>query len=319
MWRTSGKIIKTAFLGGIIAAVATILAGIITGQPVDETAMVTLILFIAASIGTCIVVCIYEGWFISRFDLWRIGKIRGLWKKRGLIKQIEQSFYESNVVKIKVTRGYDLLQDKNEYGFSKILENLKSGEKRKHKDKVDVRVLLMIPCFQEAHIRERYERHTKDGKRTYLESWYKFLEKSREYISEDLSINVRFYFGSHARWRFYIFSKQAAANTDVFLSTYEKNIPGSEEPMYKIIKGEKNIGMFMTNYFDELWDTALTPMKLYQYIHSGKCTNGFCTHCTKDRKNGCHSCERLNCNHKKLCKQLAEKYSGTLKKFNVKV
>lgn len=89
--------------------------------------------------------------------------------------------------------------------------------------------------------------------------------------------------------------------------------------MYKIIKGEKNIGMFMTNYFDELWDTALTPMKLYQYINSGKCTNGFCTHCIKDRKNGCYSCERLDCNHKKLCKQLAEKYSETLKKFNVKV
>ena len=129
MWRTSGKIIKTAFLGGIVPAAVAILTCIIKGQPVDETFIVTLIIYIAASIVTCIVVCIYEGWFISRFDLWRIGKIRGLWKKRGLIKQIEQSFYESNVVKIKVTRGYDLLKKENEYGFSKILENLKSGKK----------------------------------------------------------------------------------------------------------------------------------------------------------------------------------------------
>ena len=45
--------------------------------------------------------------------------------------------------------------------------------------------------------------------------------------------------------------------------------------MYKIIKGEKNIGMFMMNYFDELWENALTPKKLYQYISSGNVAMDF--------------------------------------------
>lgn len=313
-----GKIIIKIVVSGLIPALIGVIITYCADQPIRTQIIVVVVIYIIIAIIVSLFMSFYEGWFVSRFDLWRIGKIRGLWKKRGLIKQIEQSFYSSNVVKIKVTRGYDLLQDANEYGFKAILDNLKQGKKKKHKDKVEVRFLLMIPCFQEAHIRERYERHTGAGEKRYLKSWYEFLKQSREYISEDLSINIRFYFGSHARWRFYIFSKPAGAKTDIFLSTYEKNIPGSEEPMYKIIKGEKNIGMFMTNYFDELWESALTPKKLYQYISSGKCTNGFCTHCTKGQKNGCHSCERLGCKYKKMCKQLSDDYKEELNKFNAK-
>ena len=162
-----GKIIINVAVGGLIPEFIAMAIAHYTDQPIKIRITATIIIYIIVAIITCIFMCFYEGWFVSRFDLWRIGKIRGLWKKRGLIKQIEQSFYTSNVVKIKVTRGYDLLQDTNEYGFSKILDNLKHGNRKKHKDKVEVRFLLMIPCFQR-HILEKDMNVTQMMEKKYI-------------------------------------------------------------------------------------------------------------------------------------------------------
>lgn len=46
---------------------------------------------------------IWTGWVQSYFDLWHIGKIRGLWRDKGLARQIENNFFTSNNIKIKVT------------------------------------------------------------------------------------------------------------------------------------------------------------------------------------------------------------------------
>lgn len=138
----------------------------------------------------------------------------------------------------------------------------------------------------------------------------------KEYSNEHLSLNVRFYFGDHARWRFYIFSRPDGKNTSVLLSDYDKETPGFEMPMYKIIKKEKNIASFMTRYFDELWDTALTPMQLFMNIQSGECIRHFYKDCNKETK--CLNCPHTSCDYREQCIKLINKYADTLKGFNVR-
>lgn len=114
------------------------------------------------------VIFIWSGVIRSKIDLWKIGKIKGLWQKEGLIKQTEKRFRESNEVKIKVTRAYDLFKTDQKYGFVKILNELK----RNNLD-INIKFLLIIPCFQEKHVQDRYERHNGFTKGEFLETWYK--------------------------------------------------------------------------------------------------------------------------------------------------
>lgn len=310
---------KKILLGGLIPgapiALITYFLNFWKDKPPFIHIGITIVMY---AIAVLIVYLLGSGWLKSRINLWNIGKIRGLWQEKGLIKQIQENFTSSNIIKVKVTRAYDLLQPQNKYGFYNILEDLKDGKGKKHSDKVDIRFLLMVPCFQEEHVRQRYERHTNISEDEFLETWYKFLLQIRTYNTEHLSVNVRFYFGSHARWRFYIFSKPNAAGTNVFLSEYERGEQGCSEPMYKIIKGEQNIGTFMSDYFDEIWKAALTPQMLYQYISNGRCKNGFCSHCTRKAKRDCVVCDRPKCNYEEICKRFMNVYKPVLNSFNAR-
>lgn len=299
-----------ALIPGAIMAVIAVFTDVIPFSLPLKIACVFLIYIIAVGI-IAITNLFWNGWIKARFDLWHIGKVRGLWAKKGLIKQNKKNFYSADDIKIKVTRGYELLEANNKYGLSEILSNLRDG-KNKYNSKVSVKVLLIIPCFQEQHVRERYQRNNKITKVKFLETWYKFLEEIGEYNSANLSINVRFYFGNHSRWRFYIFSKPNGLNTTVLLSDYDENSSGCEQPMYKIIKGEHNLGSFMNDYFDELWNSALTSKNLYEFMKAEKCITHFCENCMKVENYNCKVCNRLNCNYKDMCNDLIEKYQEIL-------
>lgn len=259
---------------------------------------------------------IWNGWFKARFNLWYVGKIRGLWAKRGLVKKIEKNFYSSSDIKIKVTRGIDLLKESNKYGFTRILDNLKNGKGIKHDSEVSVKFLLILPCLKEEHVKIRYERHNTMTEEQYLETWYQFLQKIRTYNTENLSINVRFYFDSHARWRFYIFSKSNGNNTTVLLSDYDKKRGGSSQPMYEIIQKNENIGTFMSKYFEELWSTSITPKELHHQIASGACQSHFCKKCTQKKSDKCSYCGEDICEFRDMCKRLVAKYESELLSFN---
>lgn len=306
---------KDRFISLIVAfipsAIITLFSEWANGLNIKIKILLFLMIFLAIWAFIEFILFVWNGNVRSKIDLWRYGKIKGLWIEKGLIRQIEKGFRESDDIKIKVTRGYDLFREDEKYGFIKSLNELK-----KKNSNTNIRFLLIVPCFKEQHVQQRYERHVGIKPYDFLETWYKSVSKMKEYSSEYLSMNVRFYMGGHARWRFYVFSRQNGRKSSVFLSDYDKNTAGSEHPMYKIIKKSHNIASFMTSYFDDLWDSALTPLQLFDVINQEKCIRQFCGNCKKEDK--CSDCPHSDCNYKEQCKKLVKKYESELKGFNVK-
>lgn len=280
----------------------------------------TLLMCGAAIIGIALISMIWNGYLQSCYDLWHIGKIHGLWKDSGLVKQLQKNFSSSHKIKIKVTRGSELLRVEK-YGFRKALEQLKDGKGKTHESPVNIQILLVLPCYQEEHVRQRRYAGSRKKEMTdekFLESWYKFLQDIREYESDHLSIDIKFYCSSHARWRFYIFERaNESEKSCVLLSEYDNQMSGIDKPMYKIIQGERNIAAFMCNYFDELWNenSTLSPKEFYTYVQTNKCQSHFCSNCNAQSGSNCINCGRVQCEHESLCRQLTEKYKDILYNF----
>ena len=227
---------------------------------------------------------IINGKLRAFFDLWHIGKLRGLWSNSSLMSQIEKSFLSSNVIKIKVTRGIELLDPNNEYGLHQILTEMK----RRNKE-TTIQVLLIVPCFKLKHVQKRYENHREMTKAEFLKSWYEFMEKIKPFISDVISINVRFYFNEYEhQWRFYMVDENE--KTVLWLTDYKEALKGSETPMYKIVKSNTNIAAAYGKHFNELWEGAYTPEQLSQRIESRSMND--CDHCTYKTDCGC-DCQGL--------------------------
>lgn len=238
--------------------------------------------------------------------------------RQGTEKAAQKNFETSQNIKIKVTRGIELLNPSKPNGLVEELSDLKDGKGKTTEKSVNVQILLVLPCYQDEHVKERREAHNEMDDKSFLESGYRFLEKIREYDSEHLSINVRFYRGTHARWRFYIFEKERAdQSTCVLLSNYDRKREGLSSPMYKIMHGEKNIAGFMCKYFDDLWEnkSTITPQGLHTLIKTKKCQSHFCLNCDAQGISQCDSCGREKCEFENLCQNLIEHYKGVLMSF----
>lgn len=307
MSKISKKILGSLILTGITAVFALLTDSIPDNIPFKIIFL--LLMYIISIIIICLIDIVWQGWLKSHFDLWKIGKIRGLWRDEGLKNQIKENFYSSSEIKIKVTRGIELLDQENDFGLNEILCNLRDG-KFNPNSKVVLKILLIIPCFEDKHVKERYQRHNGMSYEDFVETWYEFLKEIAKYNSNHLSINVKFYFGNHSRWRFYIFS---GTNSTILLSDYDVNSKGCEEPMYKIIKSENNLGGFMSNYFDDLWKESLLPNELYKHMDSQNCMAYSCKKCMETQNTDCQNCKRGICNHKDVCEKIREnnkKYLG---------
>lgn len=141
----------------------------------------------------------------AHFDLWFLGRFRGFWKNSsGLHHQIENNFYSAKDIKIKVTRGYNLLKDDNDSGLKDILTKLKDDRKT---NPVHINFLLVIPCFKQQHVKTRYEHYSGSemDEEKFLESWYLFFQEILDYRSNYLSINVKLYYEDRTCWRYYAF------------------------------------------------------------------------------------------------------------------
>lgn len=245
-----------------------------------------------------------EGYLFSEINLWRDGKMRGLWRGNALVKQLKKYSADSTNIRIKVTRGNNLLAKGEKYGFEKIFRDL--DEDKKLNQKISVQALLIVPCYKEKHVQARYEthHHSEDiSKEDFLETWYKFLENTSTYQGM-LNIETRFYFGNHSKWRFYIFSPPADSNHSnqqvVLFSDYDEKRAGSETPMYKVIKHDRSIGGFMTRYFDEIWNESLTPKKLSDAIEKGRIK-------PQNTYSKVYNC--MGCMYYGTCKGFIDKYS----------
>ncbi len=308
----------TALITGAICVVISFIPDIMGIEAIGVKAGIILGGYAITILCVYISSLIWEGWMRSRFDLWNIGKIRGLWQDKGLKKQLKKNFETSQNIKIKVTRGKELLNHRKPNGLVKELSDLKDGKGKTTEKSVNVQILLVLPCYQDDHVKERREAHNEMDDKTFLESWYQFLDEIREYDSEHLSINVRFYRGTHARWRFYIFEKERAdQSTCVLLSNYDRKREGLSLPMYKIMHGEQNIAGFMCKYFDDLWENKSTikPQELYKLIETKKCQSQFCLNCDAQGISQCDSCGREKCEFENLCQNLIKRYKEVLMSF----
>lgn len=243
---------------------------------------------------------------VSEYYLWHEGKMRGLWKGNSLVHQIEKYSNESAIIRMKVTRGKDLLEKDKKYGFWKIFQNINGNSETDRP--VIVQALLIIPCFQEAHVRERYKTHKKQesiSEEEFLKTWYDFVQLTSEY-KHSLKIITRFYFGNHSKWRFYIFSppEDVSDKSVVLFSDYDKTKDGRKTPMYKVIKDEKSIGGFMSRYFEEIWDESLSPSEWAKAVESGRIES------PNSHAEG-HICD--GCTYNLICKNFVNEYSSYLK------
>lgn len=205
-----------------------------------------------------------------------------------------------------------MLDPENDFGLNKILCDLRDG-RYNHNSTVKLDILLIIPCMMDSHVIERAKRHNEMSLKDFVETWYDFLKKIQSYNSSHLSINVKFYFGNHSRWRFYIFSRTNSVKT-VLLSDYDVHSSGCEEPMYKVIKSENNIGMFMSDYFNDLWMESLSPNELYQHIISQNCIAYSCKKCMKAQSTSCQNCNKVKCEYENICKKLIKDNKEILEK-----
>lgn len=287
------KLLLKALIPGAITATIGIIKDYLPGSMWGK--IVGILIIYAVYILVILVIDFFSnGYLKALFDIWRKGKFRGLWEDKGLIKQVKKEFDSANIIKVKVTRGINLLSTENRFGFESILKDLSENKGNNKNNHVNLKFLLIIPCLNVKHVQNR-QKHYNQGDEEFLESWYDFVKRILKYKSKYLEIEVRFYSGSHSRWRFYVFSKNRF-DSAVLLSEYgEKD--GSKEPMYKILVGPQNIGGYIDTYYDELWDNSITYETLQQQIVSEECIN-----CFPEIGRG------QKCKYIKICKKLVNNY-----------
>lgn len=273
--------------------------------------MITLYALIGCLIPLIVIKILTNDNLKAEYCLRHDGKMRGLWKGDGLEKQLKNCSQKSETIRIKVTRGTDLLEGDKKYGFKKIFEQLNG--KSELDRKVIVQALLIIPCFEEKHVQARYKTHKKQDpditEDVFLETWYRFLKAASEY-KQKLNIIVKFYFGNHSKWRFYIFSPPEDGNTPdeqiILFSDYDENRDGRTTPMYKVIKQDRNIGGFMVRYFNEIWEESLTPKELQEAIGKGL---------IEPKSHYSKKCSCNGCTYNATCKRLVKEYGEYMKQM----
>ncbi len=247
---------------------------------------------------------------------WHFGKFKGLWKDKALKSQIKKHFLKASKINIKVTRGTDLV-DEETAGDISIVKELKTlKDKSSVRNPIQIKILLMAPCFKVKHVQKRYELHkAKYGSpQNFLKSWTKTFEQLVKYEDDYCKISVKFYYGGHSRWRFYICTDNEGDRKTVLLGNYDDETEGPDTPMYKIIKGEKNIGGFMDKYFDEIWNHSINLSELINSIKNDKCVRLFCEECkNSDNNRGCNTkCSAANCTLYSDCKARADEWKNFL-------
>lgn len=244
----------------------------------------------------------------------KVGCFQGLWKSANLSGELKRNFENAQTIKIKVTRGSELFDKKQNGNISNYLEYLRDVASSERE--ILCRFLLIAPCYRLRHVRERHILSKKKYQKPedFLGSWYDTIKAiddiEKEKNNVHFQVEVRFYSGRHSKWRFYIFESLDRAIKTVLFSDYDadRRTHGTELPMYKVIKNDQNIGGFMERYFDEIWNVALTKEGFKELINNGTCVRRFCEDCDIEsvNKQGCQlcTCPLEKCAYEENCKKL---------------
>lgn len=295
--------------------------GLITGMIIKLQFIWIILIVISLFILSYVILKLFYNPLVASFNQWKYGKLRGLWKGKGLKKQINRSFKDSRNIRIKVTRGTELVEDV-EKNINIIKELKILNDTANEHNPVKIQILLMAPCFKLKHVEKRYQTHRGkyDSEQNFLNSWKSTLEELVKYESDYCKISVRFYCGGHSRWRFYICSNREDEKQIVLLSNYDDKTSGSATPMYKIIKGEKNIGAFMDTYFDEIWNTSIDLEDYIEFVNKKICVRLFCEECKNTNIKGggyCENdCKAAYCNRYGECIKRVQNWDEFLKNLS---
>lgn len=277
------------------------------------------IIIVGISVGISFFLCfLLKSRIKAMYRQWRYGRIRGLWADKALKKQVTKCFTNSKRIRLKVTRGTELVDKNGDDTSINIVDELKYlRDNSNSQNPINIHILLVAPCFKIKHVQKRYKTHESHYKTklAFLDSWQSTLEKLMEYEADYCKISVRFYYGGHSRWRFYICSSRNDANQIILLSNYDDSTPGSTTPMYKIFSSEKNIGDFMKKYFDEIWKTAISLEDYINHVKTGKCIRLFCEDCNNNANipNICEAnCAAATCTIRNECMDSIAKWENFL-------
>lgn len=115
----------------------------------------------------------------------KVGCFQGLWKSKNLAGELKRNFENAQTVKIKVTRGCELF-DKKQNGYIgdylEYLRDIASSERE-----IYCKFLLIAPCYKLRHVQERYELSAKEYKtpENFLSGWYNETIKAIDDIEKE--------------------------------------------------------------------------------------------------------------------------------------
>ena len=139
----------------------------------------------------------------------KVGCFKGLWKSKNLAGELKRNFENAQTVKIKVTRGSELFDERQNGHISNYLEYLRDVASSKRE--IYCKFLLIAPCYRLRHVKERHILSKKEypKPKDFLGSWYNTIKAiddiEKEKSNVHFRVEVRFYSGRHSKWRFYIF------------------------------------------------------------------------------------------------------------------
>lgn len=255
----------------IVAILCSYLANQI--PEVKFTAFTTILIGLTTAI--IVFVFIFYSKINAYIQMYFVGKLRGLWGNRNLKELIKKEYENSNLIKIKVTRGHGLFYKEggvfNECFF-----------KENYKGKKIVKILLHYPCIESEHIKGRAEANQISVKQ-YIEDLFKVLYKFKNHtLNDDTNeeIFVRFYTSKEDRnWRYYIF-KQGSNNKILLFNHYDNNTSGAKSKMLRVKGGNDSLCEELNSEFDKLYNnsTVLIENKKndYELINDNYCGNPAC-------------------------------------------
>lgn len=229
-----------------------------------EEVPLSLIVGISIVLPLVTIIIAYSSNIKAIYNLFSIGKIRGMWLGKDLDKQIIKHFDKSEIIRIKVTRAHKLIASENNQNFYKAIHSY-NGDKD-----IKIQLMLLLPCKKYKHFQARRNLYTMTDEE-FFKTWDETLSliDNVNNSKKHINIEVKFVDQSHSRWRFYLF--ESLATTTLFLNDYDGKTSGNKSPMYKIYNEKNTICGFMVRYFDDLWEQAINLSHYNEIIK--KCTN----------------------------------------------
>ena len=208
--------------------------------------------FILYGILSClIIIAIYLifPYMKAYWNMFYISHYRGLWGKNHIEKKVKSYYEKSDIIKIKVTRGYNLLGKEGGLFYQLLFdEHVNNREIR-------VQILLHYPCLRSPHIKERSQINGQT-KEDYVSDIFSVLKKIKDHSNNNNvknNIQIKFFSHQHVNWRYYIFIKNKIQI--MFFNHYNRRTPGVESEMLQIKSGGGSLLEYMDDEFNRIFDS----------------------------------------------------------------